>query len=247
DWRRDYEGARALRAEALRQRARRRRLQRLVAGLGLIVVVLAALAGWAVYERGVANGQRQRAESQAMAAEALRDPDSRFDDAMRLALGAHEHADTIEARGALVSVAQRAGGLVRFLRFAHPITSVDAGSGGAIAVAFSDGSVSILGRRAGPPGTAVPLSEDSVDAVAFDPSRLRLAAAFANTVELLALRRNPNGRLELEPKPLDRADLSDGQITVRSLAFSRDGAWLAAGGAGGETLWRVGPTGRLDP
>lgn len=239
-------------SEAARERerraARRRRIILIAVAvvLAALLVISAALGFWAFRQKREAERQRQRSDSQAMAAESLRVLDSRFDDAMRLALAAHEQADTIEARDALVSVARRAGGLVRLLRFAHPITSVDAGPGGAIAVAFSDGSLVILDRRARRPGPEVPISANSVEAVAFDPSRLRLAAASAGTVKLHGLRRNPKGRLELEPEPLGEANLRVGQGEVRSVAFSRDGSWLAAGGAGGVTLWRVEPAGRLD-
>ena len=240
-------------SEEAREKERRAERRRVIFWIAAAVVSTAllvisvALGYWAYDQKRAAVRQRQRAESQAMAAESLRDLDSRFDDAVMLALGANEHVNTIEGRGALVSVAQRAGGLLRFLRFAHPVTSVAAGSGGAVAVGFSDGGLRILDRRARAPGTEVPLSPTSVDAVAFDPRRPRLAVASAGTVELLALRRNRKGRLGVERKPLDDRNLGGRQLTVRSVAFSRDGRWLAAGGLGGVTLWRVQPAGRLDP
>ncbi len=72
EWRKEFEHAREAEAEARRQRAVRRRLVAIVAGLIVLVLCFAAFAAWALHERRVASDQAATAESQSIAARALR-------------------------------------------------------------------------------------------------------------------------------------------------------------------------------
>jgi WD40 repeat protein len=72
EWRREFERAREQEAEARRQRALRRRLALIVAGLLVLVLAFAAFAGWALHERGVAADRADTAESQSLAAQSIR-------------------------------------------------------------------------------------------------------------------------------------------------------------------------------
>jgi WD40 repeat protein len=72
EWRRDFEREHEREAEARRQRAVRRRLALIVAGLLVLVLVFAGFAAWALHERSVAADRAAEAESQALAARSLR-------------------------------------------------------------------------------------------------------------------------------------------------------------------------------
>jgi WD40 repeat protein len=71
EWRKEFERTREAEAEARRQRAVRRRLVAIVAGLIVLVLCFAAFAAWALHERRVAKDHAETTESQELAARAL--------------------------------------------------------------------------------------------------------------------------------------------------------------------------------
>ncbi len=71
-WRKQYEDRREQDAEMQRQRAVRRRLVLIAAGLLCLVVAFAAFAAWALHERSIATQRANVAKSQALAARSLR-------------------------------------------------------------------------------------------------------------------------------------------------------------------------------
>jgi len=71
-WRKQYEDRREQDAEMQRQRAVRRRLVLIAAGLLCLVVAFAAFAAWALHERSIATRRANVAKSQALAARSLR-------------------------------------------------------------------------------------------------------------------------------------------------------------------------------
>ena len=222
------------------QAERRRRIIAVGFIAGLLVV--AAAIGLLVLKARNEHRNAQRAartdQSLALAAgvpELLR---GRLDDAMRLSLEALDRSDTIDARKAVLAAVQRTDGLVRFLRFSQQVNSLAVSGNGTIAVALDGGKVALLDRSGRNIGqTLVSTKHLNVDAVGFDPTRPRLAAAFADEVELFAA--GPG-------HPLERIGTTKTtrQGQTSSITFSDDGRWLAAGGIGGLTLWRVDAAGR---
>jgi WD40 repeat protein len=101
DWRRQYEQAREREAEARRQRAVRRRLALIAAGLLVLVVAFAAFAGWALHERGVAATRADVAESQALAARSIRAQSLDPRQSLVLAAQAEDKSKTPQAEEAL--------------------------------------------------------------------------------------------------------------------------------------------------
>jgi WD40 repeat protein len=237
DWRRQRERRLAEEAEARRQRVLRQRLVRIVAALGLVALCLAGLAGWALHERAVADSQRHSAESRALALQAHALLPTHIDQAIRLALDARRRADTVEARSALLAAVEHTSGLVRLARFDKPITAIAAAGSADFAVGRGDGRVVLLGpsgRVIGEPQQADPYSQ-RIDSIAFAPHGRLLALSAANTIELFTARRQRGGNWALHRV----RNLSSISPTNAVLAFSRDGRWVAAGGASGVTLYRV--------
>jgi WD40 repeat protein len=221
---------------------RRRRIMfgALIAGVLIVAAAIGFLALKARAEQHKAQHAAKVAQSQALAAGVPALLRGRLDDAMRQSLEALDRSDTtIDARKAVLAAVQRTDGLVRFLRFSQAANSLAVARDGTIAVALDGGKVALLG----PTGRDVrqtPISEkhSNVDALAFDPVRPRLAAAFADYVELFTT--EPNHTL----KPLGgRVDTN--QDRTSGISFSDDGRWLASAGTGGLTLWRVDADGHL--
>jgi WD40 repeat protein len=217
------------------QTERRRRI--MVAALIVGVLVVAAVIGLLALKARNEHENAQRAartdQSMALAAgvpELLR---GRLDDAMRLSLEALDRSDSIDARKAVLAAVQRTDGLVRFLRFSQQVNSLAVARNGTIAVALDGGKVALLDRSGrNIRQTLISTKHLDVDAVASDPVRPLLAAAFANEVELF--RAGPDHALERVG-----TSKTTRQGKTSSITFSDDGGWLAAAGIGGVTLWRV--------
>jgi WD40 repeat protein len=248
DWRARYvrtqehaeleERARQAQQREHQERRRARIFRSLALGaLAALVLALAAL-GYAWDQKRAADGQRRLAESRALAAVVPGLLDARLDDGLLRALEARDRGDTLEARSALLTAVQRTSGLIRFVRFAQPVQALAAGSGGTIAVALEDGTLVLLdqsGRHVG----GVTTARMTGASLAFDPLRPLLAIGLGRTVVLHVLRQTAPGRLDV----VERRRLGVDQALIRSVAFSPDGRWLAAGGEGGVTLWRLDGSG----
>ncbi len=238
---------RPVEADLLSRSVRQRRAERtkrvtwglIVAGLVIVSLVVGFLWHNAKEAERKATRAARLAESRALAANARGLLDGNLDSAVRGALDGRARADTVEARSALMAAAQRTDGLVRFLRFGVPLRSLAAGSGG-IAVGFGDGTVRLLGPRGRPVGNATkvdPKSDTSIESVALAPGRPLLAAAAADTV---TIRRGARARIgPLAPGGVRKTSRHPPIDQIWSVAFSRDGTRVAAGGHGGVALWRV--------
>ena len=158
---------------------------------------------------------------------------------MSRALQARDRAGTVEARSALLTAVQQTNGLVRFLRFPRPVQAVAAGPGGMFAVALEDGTLVLLDRSGHRVGGRTS-EEQTIESIAFDPRTGLLAAGLGRTVKLFEPRKSADGRVRLVERRSVRVD----QQTIRSVAFSPDGRWFAAGGEGGLTLWKLDLSGR---
>jgi WD40 repeat protein len=245
DWRARY--VRAQEQEKLEEAQRRARAERrrarlfgalaLTALMALVAVALVGAFAW--NQKRAAETERRGAESRAFAVEARGLLGGRLDDALSRTLEARDRADTVEARSALLTAVQQTNGLVRFLRYPRPVQAVAAGPGGTFAVALEDGTLVLLDRSGQRIGGRES-EEQTIDSIAFDPRTGLLAAGLGRTVKLFELKRSADGRVRL----VERLSVGVDQETVRSVAFSPDGRWFAAGGEGGLTLWELDLSGR---
>jgi WD40 repeat protein len=247
DWRSRYvqareraelEGRARQAQERERQERRRARTFRALALAALVTLVLALAAlGYAWQQKRAADGERHRAESRVLAGEVPGLLDTRLDGALMRALEARDRSNTLAARSALLTAVQRTSGLVRFIRFGQPVHRLVAGPGGKFVVVLEDGTFKLVdrgGRRIQQLGNAYAAGVS----VAVDPRRPLMAAGISDTFELLELRRTAQGRFHVMGRPLP-VDLK----LIRSVSFSPDGRWLAAGGDGGAFLWRLDRSG----
>ena len=101
EWRRQYEAAREREADERRQRAIRRRLAAIAAGLLVLVFAFAGFAAWALHERGIATRRAAVAQSQALAARSLREQSLAPRRAVVLAARAEKKSPTPQAEEAL--------------------------------------------------------------------------------------------------------------------------------------------------
>ncbi|MEV0381753.1 helix-turn-helix domain-containing protein [Nonomuraea sp. NPDC050643] len=223
--------------QALAARAGARRLRRLVAGLG-VLLVLACLSGVAALnEAATASEQRDIALSRQVAhqASAVRAADPAL--AARLAQAAYALAPTTEARGGLLS----AFGVPFNLRLSGHTDYVHdveyAPSGRILASASKDGTVRLW--DVGTPHQPRPLAVltghiGEVGALAFTPDGRRLASGGDDgTVRLWDV---------ATARPLLTLPAAGG--AVYAVAFTPDGRLLASGGTKGEIVLSDAATGR---
>jgi WD40 repeat protein len=226
---------RAERAE--RRRARVFRTLATVALIGL-VVALAALA-YAWDQKRNADRQARFAISRADAAQVPELLDTHLDQGVARAVAARRRAPTFEARNAVLLAVERTNDLIRFLRLGQPVATASAGPGDTFLAALDGGALVVLdrnGRRVG----GWKGEQATIDALAADPRRPLIAAGMQQTVLVLGVERQ-GGRIVLVQRGVGQLER---ELTVRSVAFSPDGRWLATGGRGGLTLWRLDDAGR---
>lgn len=218
-------------------RARRTRvLRRLVAVLGVLLLAVGGLSGFAFQQRAVAAHQRDLAVSRqmSMTADDLRASDLSL--AGQVGLAAFRVAPTLEARSSLLS--STASPRVSRLLEAEGVTQVVRVSpdGSLLAAAGADTSVRLwsLGDPAGPVGAPVDGGGGTVFALAFSPDGALLAAGGGDQTVRVWDIADPDA-----PRPVG-GPLTEAASTVYALAFSPDGTTLAAAaGDGALHTWDV--------
>ena len=235
EWRKRYEQLREQEAEAQRQRALRRRLMRIGAGLLALVAGFAGLDRWALKKSSDATRATASARSVALASASNDQLETRLATSLLLSLEANRARDTAQARGSMLSALtsfQRTGAAATLRSGQTGVYGVAfSPDGSRLAAAGADGEVVLWDavheyRRL----RALAVGEDTtVDGVAFSPDGETLAAAGGEAVLW------------------DAADdyrklpaLASGQQGVDGVAFSPDGETLATAGGGGEgevVLW----------
>jgi hypothetical protein len=224
-----------------RRIAARRRVQSVVAGLTVAMMVFAALAFIAFQQRNIAQAEQRRAEQQSqmalsrqLAAQVLTRLDSQFDLALLLSTQAQHITGTVEARSSLLTAMIRHP---RLLTFLHSPT------GAATNLAFSpDGKLLVSGGAGGtvllwdtntwaPLGEPLPLptgTENSVTCVAFSPDGGTLAAV------------DQDGRVllwDVTSRRLLDEFLTGHDTGLWHVVFSPDGKTLASGSLNSVILW----------
>ncbi len=233
-----------------RERLRRRITVGAIAGLA-IALILALLAGWqwrqaeqqrqvAEEQQQIAEGQRQAAvEAQAIAAaerdqsqkalsrqiavQALTHLDNQLDLALLLGVEAVRAADTLEARGSLLSGLESKARLATFLRgHTAPIHSIAfSPDNQAVAAGTADGTVIFWDLDSGQPfGSPLSGHTNSVSSVAFSPQGQTLASGSEDGTIILW---DVAGR-----RPLGQP-WAGHTGSVNSIAFSPAGRTLASG------------------
>jgi WD40 repeat protein len=221
----------AERAERAAARRRARQLRGLTAALALLLVLAVGAATVAARQWGNAVGQRQQALSRQLASEAVALGPTDVQEAMRRALAGWRAAPTVEARGALLSLASRPPYSGR-LPHAGMVKDVAFNADGTLlATAGQDGTIIVwdVARRAERARLAG--HEDPVRSVAFSPDGTLLASGgLGGNVVLWDVRagtvlaRLPGGH----------------RARVGGVAFSPDGAVVASIGEDERILlWRV--------
>ncbi len=225
-------------AEERAARRRTRRLQRLVAALAALSLVVGFLAVFAFRQRAAATYQRNLAISRQVAIDAnqLRSTDIAL--AMQLSLAAYRIAPTPEAGSSLLD-SYSTPAVTRILGPPGVMQTVAFTPDGTTMAAAGENSTIRLWSLANP-GRPVslgrPLTGDtnSVFAVAFSPDGKTLASGSEDKTVRLWNATNPKKTVPWGP-PLKGA-----ANTVYSVAFSPDGKMLAAGSADGTVrLWNI--------
>jgi WD40 repeat protein len=223
-----------------RERAERRRARtfRALAGIAFVLLLVAsALLAYAIIQRRDADHARGVSDAEARAAEAESAlSDGRLETAIPLALDAYDHARTaIPVRNALLDAVQQSAGLRHLLRFDFPVegAAIDPRSKVVLAAA---GRALVLRTLSGAPVQRVRVP-DLVLGVAFSSDGQLVAAGRADgKVALFRVRRSRlDAAVGLGPLPA----LATEQLVAKSVSFSPDGRWLAAGTDGGVVVWRL--------
>jgi len=225
-------------AEERAVRRRTRRLQRLVAALAALSLVVGFLAVFAFRQKVAANYQRNLAISRQVAIDAnqLRSTDIAL--AMQLSLVAYRIAPTPEAGSSLLD-SYATPAVTRILGPPGVMQTVAFTPDGTTMAAAGENSTIRLWSLAHP-GRPVPLDRpltgdtNSVFALAFSPDGKTLASGSEDKTVRLWNVTNPKKTVPWCP-PLKGA-----ANTVYSVAFSPDGKTLAAGSADGTVrLWNI--------
>ena len=229
EWRREFERARAQEEEARRQRALRRRLALIAAGLLVLVLAFAGFAAWALHERGVASDRAEAAESQALAARSLRAQSLDPKQSLVLASQAEDKSSTPQAgeslRRALVGWPKPTVLVPR----GRTVYGVDFSPDGRFVATAGQGGARVVPIGGGTAKTLVP--RKLVTSVRFSPDGRFVVAATADgrvRVWRVAGWRELASRARVRPYLQARA------------AFSDDGRFLVAGGypGWGNRVWR---------
>ena len=214
-------------------RRERRSNQRLRAGLAAVAALLAV----AVVAGTLAKTAADRADQQALVAdarrlgsEALRTPD--MDLAMLLAVAATRLDDSPDTWNNLAAVLDRAPELIGIAKATAPISGAVRPDGRTVATTGWDAGVTIFDaetRKEVAHNNDIPLY-----GVRFNPNGTQLAAAVNPSMPSGERRVDPLSLRMLDPQTAALASaqlggLPKGRVIHQSLAFSNDGRWLAAG------------------
>ncbi|GGK32690.1 hypothetical protein GCM10010124_26830 [Pilimelia terevasa] len=217
-------------AERAAATRRARQIRRLTAGLAVLLTLALLGAGTALWQWREAVTQRQAALSRQLAAEATAVARTDVPRALALAAGAYRAADTVEARGALLSLAGHqvyAGRLVHSDAVKEVAFSPDDRE---LALAGQDGAIGVwdLARRR--VRTRLLGHDGAVRTIAYQPGGSLLSSGGLDGTVRLWEPARPG-----EPRVIHR-----GAAPVNGVEFSPDGTLLAAVFTSGEVrVWRV--------
>ena len=207
-----------------------RRLRRLVAAMGILVLAVSVAGGIAVWQRETALSDASDAISGQLAAESAALASVNPDAAALAALGAWHAKPSVAARSALLSTAACCSATQASLRGEHGTVSAVALSpaGNLLAAGGQDSAVHLWDTADGRQLAVLSGFARAVSAVAFSPSGAVLAAGSADrTIRLW----NPARRTALGLLTGDTGAIED-------LAFSPSGAVLASASSDGQVrLW----------
>jgi len=236
EWRKEFERERQAQAEAHRQRAVRRRLIAILVGLIVLVLCFAAFAAWALHERHVARDQAHTAESQALAARALRVQALDPKQTLVLASQAEDVKSTPQADEALRRALVGSPKPIQLWPRKRTVYSVDFDPNGRYIAVAGGGGSRVLTVTGGPVANLDP--QKRVISARFSPDGKYVATAGANGAVRVwrAGDWHALGAVRIIAHHLARA------------AFAADGRYLVAGGYPGwpNRVWRF-EDGRIGP
>lgn len=206
----------------------------IIAGLATGLIVALTLAAFAVLQWRRAEAQRRNAVSSQLTAQAIaRFDEEQYDLALLLSLEAYRSADTLEARGNLLSILEGTPYRAILPGRGGPVLATDYHPDGRMLAVCDQTGVSLwpVASDVISDSTELPSSGAACQTLAFSPDGARLAVAY------------DNGNVVLWDSTSLAADvsLSGGHTgAVTGLAFSPDGRRLASGGADGHVvLWTL--------
>jgi hypothetical protein len=202
----------------------------MIAALTILLLAVGSLARGLTSQRNSARLQRDRANSQALAAEARLNLERRPALALWQSLQALRYSDTVEAESSLLAAVQHDPRITAFLPGTGSVASVAFNHDGRVLAGAQGDTIVLWDRRSRRPlGQPLRGHDKPVNMIAFSPDgKLVASASNDGTVILWDLeRRRPIG------KPL-----AGHTAAVTSVAFSPDGRFIVSGGGdGGMVLW----------